>query len=365
MIPRDKIGPEVVKEYNNSDGVKAFLVIDNTKFGPGKGGLRLAKGIAVEEIFRLARAMTYKNTMAGLPFGGAKSGIVIPDGVEKSNAIKWFAEQIKEFVPEKYVAGPDMSTGEDEMKIIAETIGTKRAATGKPVDMGGLPHELGSTGFGVAKSVLTAVERMGLNIKDVTIAIEGFGNVGTFTAKYLSEKGAKITAVSDSKGTAYLKEGFDVEKLIRIKKETRAVKNYPGCEVYPTEKLFSLNTNVLIPGTRPDVINQNNYDKIKAKLIVEAANIPITESVEEKLHNMGVLIVPDFVANAGGVISSWVEYENSNKTGKTQQEVIESMFKVIEEKIVKNTKLVLDRAEKEKMSPRKAAKKIVEEKLLG
>src|SRR3989338_4057813 len=142
MTIYNEFGPEKqIEVYDPKTGLHGFLVIDNTIHGPGKGGLRIAEGVTIEEVFRLERAMTYKCTMANLPFGGAKSGMLVPKSVPKADAVRWFAGQIKMFIPEHYVAGPDMSTGEKEMDIIAEVVGIQNAATGKSLKNGGLPHE--------------------------------------------------------------------------------------------------------------------------------------------------------------------------------------------------------------------------------
>ena len=363
MVVYDEFGPEKLLEvYDAKSGLHGFLVIDNTSKGVGKGGLRIAD-VTLDEIFRLARAMTYKCTMAELPFGGAKSGLIIPKNVSKSDAVKWFAQQIKAFVPQYYVAGPDMSTGEKEMEIISDVIGTTKAATGKPLKIGGLPHELGSTGYGVVQSLIASLEHLDHNISSTSVAIEGFGNVGVFTAKFLLEHGVKVVAVSDSKGTIYDSKGLDIEKLIAVKENTGAVTNYSSgsAKKMETKDLFSLDVDVLLPGARPDSINESNFNLVKADIIVEAGNIPMQESLEERFYRKGVVVIPDFVANAGGVISSWIEYENDKQP--TPKSVINRMFKEVETRIKKNTKKVLDKADKENISARKAAMEIVRERL--
>jgi len=229
-----------------------------------------------------------------------------------------------------------------------------KACTGKPKELDGIPHELGSTGFGVCHSTLVAIEHLGFDVRDVKIAIEGFGNVGSFAFKFLSEKGARIIAVSDSKGCVYNKDGIEFDKVSRVKKKTRTVINYKPGKVLKNEKIFELPVDVLIPAAIPDVITRRNVNKVKANIIVEGANIPIPHDVERILHQKGVLVVPDFVANAGGVISSYVEY-----IGGTP----EKMFKLVEEKIRKNTKTVLEKAKKEKLSPREAGMKIAKERV--
>ncbi len=355
----DEFGPEyIVEVYDPKLKMYGVLVIDNTALGPGKGGIRMTPNVTTQEVFRLARTMTWKNALAELPFGGAKSGLRIGkvDKETKEKFVRAFARKLKPFVPELYVAGPDVNSGEQEMAWFADEIGNNKAATGKPREMGGLPHELGSTGYGVAIATKIACEFANRELNDCKVAIQGFGNVGSFAAKYLHEWGAKIVAVSDSKGTIYNENGLDIPKVIEVKKETRSVTNYEDGKKLVGDEIFKLDVDVLIPAALTDVINENNKDFIKAKIIVEGANIPMREDIEKELSDKGILIVPDFVANAGGVISSYAEYVGMNE---------EQMFKLVEEKISKNVKLVLERAKEENVHTRDAALAIAKERVLA
>lgn len=360
MVEYDDFGPErIIDLYDPKTGMRGFTVIDSTARGPGKGGIRMTPSVSKEEVARLARAMTWKCALADLPFGGGKSGIIanpreLPPG-KKEELIRAFSRMAETYCPEKYVAAPDINTTEKEMDIFAKENGSKQSCTGKSKRMGGIPHELGSTGFGVAHAARVALEHAGISIEGATVALEGFGNVGTFTMKYLSEWGAKFVAVSDSRGVIFNKNGLNYEELMKVKKETRTVTNYKDGKVLKGEKLFELDVDVVIPGALPDVITEKNRDRVKAKIVVEAANIPMSFETEKFLHKKGILVVPDFVANAGGVISSYVEY-----TGGTSDE----MFNVVEEKLEKNTKYVLDEAKKCNCPPREAALKIAKERVL-
>jgi glutamate dehydrogenase (NAD(P)+) len=355
MSFEDAIGPEmIVNVYDPLSKMQGVVVIDNTALGPGKGGVRMVPDITTEEVFGLARAMTWKNALAGIPFGGAKGGIKASSiNRHKADLVTAFAERIKGLVPEVYIPGPDMNIGEHEMAIIANTIGTPKAATGKPADMGGLPHELGSTGYGVSLATQVALEHAKIPISGATVAIEGFGNVGTFTAKFLAEKGAKVIAVSDSKGTAYLESGLDYDTLMKVKQDKGTVTAYPGASILEAGQLFSLRCDVLVPGARPNVIHVGNVQQVRAKVIVEAANIPMKPEIERELSKRGVLIIPDFVANAGGVISSYVEF-----IGGSEKE----MFSMVKEKITANTRLVLERGRGGDL--RNAALQIAEERVI-
>lgn len=355
----DEWGPEKILEvYDPKTKMHGFLVIDNTALGPSKGGIRMTPNFSKEEDFKLARVMTWKCALAELPFGGGKSGIIADakkiTKEEKKSIVEAFARALKPVCPSMYVAAPDMYTGEKEMKWFAEANGSMKACTGKPKELGGLPHELGSTGFGVYHSALVAIKHQGLDVENISAVIEGFGNVGSFAYKFLSEKGARIVAVSDSKGCVYNKDGIDFNKVSTIKKETGTIINYKPGKVLKNEELFELPVDVLISAAVPDVITKKNVNKVKAKIIVEGSNIAIPHDVERILHKKGILVIPDFVANAGGLISSYVEY-----IGGTEKE----MFKLVEEKIRKNTKIVLEKAREENLSPRDAAMKIAQERV--
>jgi glutamate dehydrogenase (NAD(P)+) len=359
MVNYDEYGPEkIIEVYNPKVGMQGYVVIDNISFGPGKGGIRFTKTVSKHEVAKLARSMTWKCAIAELPFGGAKSGIIgdpkTMSREKKDSIVRAFAEAISIVSPKHYVAAPDISTAEHEMEIFASVNG-KKSCTGKPKNLGGLPHELGSTGFGVFHATKIAAEHLGIDLKKSTFAVEGFGNVGSFAAKFLSEAGAKLVAVSDSKGAIYSQQGIDYEKLEKVKEETHSVINYkPGKKLFGHD-IMEVNADILIPAALPDVITAANVDKIRAKLIVEGSNIPIQPQIEELLYRKGIAVVPDFVANAGGVISSYIEYIGGNE---------KQMFKMVEEKITKNTKTVLDNAVEQKCSPRNCAMAIARERLL-
>ncbi|PIT93230.1 MAG: Glu/Leu/Phe/Val dehydrogenase [Candidatus Harrisonbacteria bacterium CG10_big_fil_rev_8_21_14_0_10_38_8] len=377
-INYDDIGPELVIETHDPKlGFKGVLVIDNTKRGMGKGGIRMSLSADSVEVSRLARAMTYKNALANLPFGGAKSGITI-DGKNltkenKKKIVQSFAKAIKPFVPHKYIAAPDINMGENEMKWFVEATGEWESITGKPADFCsveksptnavkkgkkrcGLPHELGSTGYGVALSAIVAAEFIGKEIKDMRVSIAGYGNVGTFAHKFLQEKGAKIIAVSDSSGTIFNRDGIDYEDLIKVKTKTGSVNNYKDATKLTSNVIYTLTTDILIPAAGSDVINKENIKKIKAEIIIQGANIPMADEEEKYLHDRKTIIVPDIIANAGGVISSYAEYVGMNE---------KQMFNLVEKKIIPNVKEILKTSRAKKITPRKAALQIARKRILG
>lgn len=365
---KDQFGPEyVVKVYDPKIGMEGFLVIDNTTLGPGKGGIRMTASVNEEEVRRLARTMTWKNALFDLPFGGAKAGILWSGGTDelKRQYVQSFARLIKLFTPKIYIAGPDVNTGEREMAWFVEATGNWRSATGKPADLCmnifgkpgekcGIPHEFGSTGFGVAHAAIIALQLLNLDIKKSTVAIHGFGNVGTFTYKYLTAMSARVVALADSSGAVYHKNGFDNKTVEQWIEKGRKLKDYPSGDKIDPLDFWSLPVDVLIPASITDVINDSNKDNIRAKVVVEAANIPMSEDVEDELFKRGILIIPDFVANAGGVISSYAEYRGYNP---------KKMFEMVEKKIRRNVKLVLEESMKKHRNSRVVALALAKSKI--
>jgi glutamate dehydrogenase (NAD(P)+) len=370
MIEKDELGPEyVVRVFDSEIGMEGFLVIDNTILGPGKGGIRMTPDVTEGEVFRLARTMTYKCALADLPFGGAKAGIVWKGGDEnlKKKFIQSFAKKIKVFIPKLYIGGPDVNTGEKEMKWFADATGIFHSVTGKPRNyclpgagkrkICGIPHEIGTTGFGVAQATKVAANILGFDIKGAKVSIHGFGNVGSFTFKYLTQMGAKVIAIADKSGVIFSENGFDGKLLEEIIKEKRSVISYRGkAEKLKLEDFWSIPVDILIPASVTDVINEKNKDKIQAKIIVEAANIPMREEIEEELFKKGILIVPDFVANAGGVITSYAELKGYD---------LKKPFQLVESKIKKSTEIVLKESLKKNLNPRKVAIGLAKEKIFS
>jgi len=358
-IPFDEFGPEkIIVVHDPKTKMKGYVVVDNTSKGPAKGGIRMAKDVTLKEVFELARAMTWKTALAELPFGGGKSGIVANPNLDKSRKeaiIRSFARKLKGIVPSTYIAAPDIGTDERDMAVFADELDDMRVCTGKPMEIGGLPHELGFTGFGVYVSIRTLFEILDVNMQEVRFAIEGFGEVGSWLAKFLHRDGCKIVAVSDSKGTIYNESGLNIEELVEVKKSKGSVINYKDGKAISRESLFELDVEVLIPGARPNVINEKNIDHIKAKYIVEAANIPIPYEVEIELHKRGVLILPDIIVNSGGVISSYVEYIHGTPR---------MAFSMIKEKIEENIKKILEEYLSTNESPRDIAMRIAKERVL-
>ncbi len=366
----DIFGPQyIVKIYKPDIGMRGFLVIDNTALGPGKGGIRMTPDVTEEEVCRLARAMTLKNSLVNIPFGGAKAGIIWPGGSpeKKKKFIQSFARLIKLFVPRFYIAGPDVNTGEQEMQWFVEATGDWRSATGKPAkicmrlfgkpgERCGIPHEFGSAGFGVAHAARVAAEIANIPLKNARVAIHGFGNVGSFVYLTLREMGARVVALADSAAVLVSRDGFDHQQIKKIIDNRGKLHQYRGARRISPEKFWAEQIDILIPASVTDVINESNYRQIRAKIIVEAGNIPMRENIEEKLWRKGILIIPDIVANSGGVISSYAEYRGYNP---------KKMFDLVKRKIALSAKLILEKSIKEKKNPRVIAVEIAKKTIMA
>lgn len=350
----DELGPaKIVHIYDPRIALKAVVVIDNVACGPSIGGIRMAPDVSAEEAFRLARAMTMKNSAAGLPHGGGKS-VIFGDpkitATEKEQLIRAFARAIRDLT--EYIPGPDMGTDERCMAWIKDEIGR---AVGLPPEIGGIPlDEIGATGWGLKASVEVASKFCGLDLKGARVVIQGFGSVGKHAARFLAEHGTIMIAACDSHGTLYHPKGIDVGRLIQLKDSGKTVLDYPEGEKLGVDGVIDIACDIWIPAARPDVIRKDNVHRLKTKLVPQGANIPFTAEAECILHEKAVLIVPDFIANAGGVICASVEYH-----GGTQSQA----FATIEEKIRANTKEVLEQAQKSGSPPRQAALDLAERRV--
>ena len=340
----NELGPEkIVHIYDPASGLRAMVVVDNVACGPAIGGVRMAPDVTVDEVFRLARAMTLKNAAAGLPHGGGKSGIVAdPKVADKPRLLRVFARAIGELVD--YIPGPDMGTDETCMAWIQDETGR---SVGLPRVLGGIPlDEIGATGLGIAVCAEICAPRCGIDMRGAKVAVEGFGNVGQHAARFLEQRGAILVAASDSRGAIYNEQGIPVQQLIETKRSAGSVTQYDGGQVLPREELMTVACDILIPAARPDSIHAGNAPRIQARLIVEGANIPSTPEAETVLHERNVLVVPDFIANAGGVICASVEYHGGTEPAALQQ---------IEEKVGRNTRELLERLDSSQRRPREEA----------
>jgi glutamate dehydrogenase (NAD(P)+) len=311
----DEFGPEkVIIVYDPRTQMQGYLVIDNTARGPGKGGVRMQADLKLDDILRLARTMTWKNAASDLPLGGAKGGIVAnPKAPDREAIIRAYARAIDSYIPHVYVFGLDMGLTEDDAALVVDELGDRKAATGKPISLGGIPYNaLMVTGFGVVESLDIACQEAGMEFNGARVVIQGFGAVGKGAAHFCREKGAIIIGVSDlgvsgSKIALWDSQGLDIEHLLDVKKTTGYLDDAQcGKRIAFGEELF-LDTDILIPCAVGDVISKENVDNIKARIIAEGANFATTREAQQILHEKGVIFVPDFIANAGGVIAAYTE----------------------------------------------------------
>jgi glutamate dehydrogenase (NAD(P)+) len=342
----DELGPAKTTHVQIPDhGIRGILVVDNIATGPAIGGLRIAPDVSLEECARLARAMTLKNAAAGLPHGGGKSVLVADPKMpvaQKEQVIRGFAHALRHETD--YIFGPDMGTDETCMAWIKDEIGR---SVGLPREIGGIPlDEIGATGWGVSHVADVAAHYAGIELKGARLAIQGFGAVGKHAARFLANLGAVLVAASDSTGTLHDPDGIDLGTLIPLKESGKSVSDYPGGHKLGRDAIVGIDCDLWIPAARPDVVNEGNVQQLKTRLVVQGANIPFTDGAEKILHQRGVLVVPDFIANAGGVICAAMEYHGATPS---------AVFAAIEEKLRTNTRQVLEAVAKHKILPRDAA----------
>ena len=350
----DDLGPEkVIEIYDPTTGLKAILVVDNVAAGPSIGGLRMAEDVSKEECFRLARAMTLKNAMAGLPHGGGKSvlfGDPSMPAEDKERLVRAFAYAVKDVAD--YITGPDMGTNEAMMACVRDVNGR---SVGLPREIGGIPlDEIGATGFGLSIALQAAQEFSDLRLTGCAVVVQGFGSVGQHAARYLAGQGVRLVGVSDSHGARIAPDGFDVAALMAHKQAGGNVADFDAGKTIDPTDLIAVECDVWIPAARPDVITEKNAPRMNTRVVAQGANIPASAAAEKILAERGILVIPDFVANAGGVICAAVEYHQGNET---------QAMSTIEEKIRSNVAAVLTRAADTGDPPRTVALAIARERV--
>jgi glutamate dehydrogenase (NAD(P)+) len=296
-----------------------YRVQYNITLGPAKGGIRYHPDVTLDEVKALAAWMTWKCAVAGIPFGGGKGGIICDPTKMSKREIealtrRYVAEIIDAIGPDKDVPAPDVNTNEQVMAWIMDTysmhVGHTETAvvTGKPVVMGGSLGRREATGRGVMITTREAAKHLGINIKGATVAVQGFGNVGSVSADLLNQNGAKIVAVTDWKGGVHNDKGLDVPALIAWVNEHKTVGGFPGADPLTADKIFEMDVDILIPAALENQITTENSSRIKAKIVAEGANGPTTPEAHKQLHARGVFVIPDILANAGGVTTSYFEW---------------------------------------------------------
>mgnify|MGYP001363920658 CR=1 FL=1 len=296
-----------------------YRVQHNQTLGPFKGGLRYHPSVNLSEVAALAALMTYKNSLLGLPLGGAKGGITVDQNslskAELENLTRNFTTELVPFIgPDKDIPAPDVGTSAQTMAWMLDTYSKESGycqtgvVTGKPIEIGGSMGREAATGLGVVFCTMSALEALGRELKDSTIAIQGFGKVGMHAAIEAHKLGAKIVAVSDVSGGIYNPEGLNVPELVEYVEDNKVVNGYPSAKDITNEELLELKVDVLAPCALDGVITSDNADDIQADIIIEGANGPVTNNASEILFKKKKLVVPDILANGGGVIVSYFEW---------------------------------------------------------
>ncbi|MBT9314821.1 Glu/Leu/Phe/Val family dehydrogenase [Leptothoe spongobia] len=350
----DCLGPDkIIHIYDHDSGLKAIVVVDNVACGPAMGGVRMAPDVTTEEVFRLARAMTLKNAAADLSHGGGKAAILSNPKVsaaKKEILMRAFGRAIKDITD--YIPGPDMGTDEACMAWVREETGR---AIGLPATIGGIPlDEVGATGYGLSVVADVASNFCHIDLIGAKFVIQGTGSVGLHAAKFLTAQGAILIGATDSQGTLFNSNGIDVTQLTKLKGKKKSVLDYTDGDKLSRDAIIDIPCDIWIPAARPDVIRADNVHRLKTKLVIQGANIPFTAKAEQICHDRNILVIPDFIANAGGVICGAVEYGGGNQ---------EIAFQTIEEKIRKNITLMLENVVQTDKLPRQIAIEMAEQRI--
>jgi glutamate dehydrogenase/leucine dehydrogenase len=346
--------------------VKVFIgyrVQHSTVLGPSKGGIRYHPQVSLDEVKALASWMTWKCATVGIPYGGAKGGVECdPKKLslrELEGITRRFTSEISMIIgPEKDIPAPDVYTNAQTMAWIMDTFSMNKGycvpgvVTGKPLSIGGSLGRNEATARGCVFTIMEASKHLGMNLSNATCAVQGYGNAGSIAAKLIHDLGTKVIAISDSKGGIVNVNGLDPTLVMKFKNETGSVVGYKGSDKISNEELLELKCDVLIPAALENVITTKNASKIKAKIVAEAANGPTTPEADTILYNNNVFVLPDILANAGGVTVSYFEWCQNVQVLYWTEEDVNSRLQSIMTKSFKN---VLETSVKRKENMRTAA----------
>lgn len=339
----------VIMDDGSVEVFEGYRVVHSQAQGPSKGGIRYSMDVHLDEVKALAAWMTWKCAVVGIPYGGGKGGIKCdPRKMSKGELerlTRAFTHAMRDvFGPEKDIPAPDMNTGPQEMAWLMDEYSkikgeySPAVTTGKPLVLGGSLGRVEATGRGVMVTARAAMGKLGINPSEATCAVQGFGNVGSISAKLLKMQGLKIVAVSDVTGGYYNPEGFDVEALIDFRNGNKGTLDGLKADKISNEELLTLNVDVLVPAAMEDQITRHNAADIKAKLIVEGANGPTSANADTILNEKNVMVVPDILANAGGVTVSyfewvqnrlgyyWTEERVNRRADRTMKQAFETVY---------------------------------------
>ncbi len=320
IAPKREVKVECLTELDNGElhCFTGFRVQHDNSRGPMKGGLRYHPEVDPDEVNSLASLMTWKTAVVNIPYGGAKGGIVCDPSklsyAELQRVTRAFVDEIHDMIgPGHDIPAPDMGTNAQTMAWIVDQYSkyhgwTPAVVTGKPIELGGSEGREQATGQGLFYALEAIAADDGKELKDLTFAVQGFGNVGSWAAKFIDEAGGKVVALADVSGAIYCKDGLDINDVLKYVREHSSLKGYPKSESIPPADIFGVDCDVLIPAALGGVITKNNVDMIRAKYIIEGANGPTEPEADEVLNKKGVIVVPDIFANAGGVVVSYFEW---------------------------------------------------------
>ncbi|UCD21444.1 MAG: Glu/Leu/Phe/Val dehydrogenase [Chloroflexota bacterium] len=340
-----------------------FRILHNNTRGPGKGGIRYHPDVTLDEVKALAALMTLKTAVADIPYGGAKGAVICDPKVlsqgELERLTRRYAAEINLLIgPETDIPAPDVGTNPQVMAWIMDTFSMGRGysvpavATGKPLEVGGSRGRFEATGRGCMVSALLSAKHLGINAGEATVAVQGFGNVGAVAANLLAREGCRLVAISDSKGGVYNPEGLDLEGLLVRKKETGSVIGSKNTETITNAELLELRCDILVPAAFEHQLVKSNASSVKAKVVIEGANNPTTPEADRILASSGIFVVPDILANTGGVIVSYLEWVQGLQFLFWEEEEVNDYLQSI---LTKAFTDVLQTSQQEKVDMRTAA----------
>jgi glutamate dehydrogenase (NAD(P)+) len=361
----------VTRDSGRVEVLTGYRVQHNLARGPAKGGLRFHPATDLDEVRALAMWMTWKCALVNVPFGGAKGGVAVDPRQlserEKEAVTRRFATELEGIIgPEKDIPAPDAGTNAQTMAWIMDTVSMHRGysvpgvVTGKPVSIGGSQGRADATGQGVVYNIEQACRRLGIELNGARVAVQGFGNVGEATARLLQRAGALVVGVTDVGGGVYSRDGLDVGRLRRYLQETGSIADAPGTRPLTNEELFALDVDVLVLAALEGQITADNAGSVRARILAEGANGPVEPSADPILRENGVLVVPDILCNAGGVIVSYFEWVQNREARFWTLEEINGRLREI---IVGAADAVWQRADAEAIDPRLAAHVIAVERV--
>lgn len=359
------------KDDGSLEVYQGYRVQHNLARGPAKGGIRFHQDVTLEEVIALAALMTWKCAVVNIPYGGAKGAIICnPKELslsELERLTRRYTMEISIIIgPEKDIPAPDVNTNPQVMAWIMDTYSMQHGysvpavVTGKPIELGGSQGRNEATGRGCIYTIEEAASYTGLDLGKATVAVQGFGNAGSVAATYLKDLGCRVVAVSDSHGGIYRADGLDIAEVKEFKARTGTVAGYPGATPMTQQELLGLECDILIPAALENQITEANAADIRAKIVAEAANGPVTAGADEILYQSGIMVIPDILANAGGVVVSYFEWVQGIQHFFWSKDEVN---RELRQRMVSSFREVFELARREQVSMRTAAYMIALERV--